>query len=213
MIPKIIHQMWIGPYAKPDKLMDTWKNLNPDWEYMEWNNDTIKNESFVNHELINNTPQYSGKKDIMSYEILKKYGGFFADADSDCIKSLDDFLLNNESFGCWESEEAKPGLIANGYLGCEKNSPLMDLLINDLKKLTSVQEAWMQTGPLLLTKMVNTYNYTRLKIYPSGYFIPVHHTGLRQEGNGPTYCNQYWGTSKKLYLSGNFGVNKVKEKY
>ena len=25
-IPKIIHQLWIGPKSPPTKLMDTWKN-------------------------------------------------------------------------------------------------------------------------------------------------------------------------------------------
>jgi len=27
-IPKIIHQLWIGPKIPPTKFMDTWKNKN-----------------------------------------------------------------------------------------------------------------------------------------------------------------------------------------
>ena len=28
-IPKIIHQLWIGPKPAPSKLMQTWKEKNP----------------------------------------------------------------------------------------------------------------------------------------------------------------------------------------
>ena len=34
MIPKIIHQIWIGPKESPTKPMDSWKNKNPDFEYI-----------------------------------------------------------------------------------------------------------------------------------------------------------------------------------
>ncbi len=33
MIPKIIHQIWIGPKPAPTKFMDTWRDKNPDFEY------------------------------------------------------------------------------------------------------------------------------------------------------------------------------------
>jgi len=40
-IPKIIHQVWIGPKPAPLKWMDTWKKFNPDWEYVLWDNKKI----------------------------------------------------------------------------------------------------------------------------------------------------------------------------
>jgi hypothetical protein len=37
MIPKIIHQIWVGPKKKPDIWIDTFKkdyiNDNPEWDY------------------------------------------------------------------------------------------------------------------------------------------------------------------------------------
>ena len=36
MIPKIIHQIWIGPRPAPEKLMATWKEKNPSFEYIRW---------------------------------------------------------------------------------------------------------------------------------------------------------------------------------
>ena len=36
-IPKIIHQIWIGPKPRPHILMDSWRLKNPDFEYILWN--------------------------------------------------------------------------------------------------------------------------------------------------------------------------------
>lgn len=35
-IPRIIHQIWIGPKPAPTKFMDTWKDKHPDFEYIRW---------------------------------------------------------------------------------------------------------------------------------------------------------------------------------
>ena len=39
-IPKIIHQVWIGPKNKPNIYINTWKidyiKANPDWQYVLW---------------------------------------------------------------------------------------------------------------------------------------------------------------------------------
>ena len=44
-IPKIIHQIWIGPKKKPDLWMDTWSNdyvkKYSDFEYVLWDNKRI----------------------------------------------------------------------------------------------------------------------------------------------------------------------------
>ncbi|HCT52382.1 MAG TPA: mannosyltransferase, partial [Balneola sp.] len=42
MIPKIIHQIWIGDQSKrPSEMMKTWQDMNPDWEYMLWTDDNL----------------------------------------------------------------------------------------------------------------------------------------------------------------------------
>ena len=38
-IPKIIHQLWIGPKPPPTKFMDTWRDKNPEFQYIRWNED------------------------------------------------------------------------------------------------------------------------------------------------------------------------------
>lgn len=51
-VPKIIHQVWIGPLPPPQKWMVTWKAKNPDWKYMFWGNRELKNHKWKNQHLI-----------------------------------------------------------------------------------------------------------------------------------------------------------------
>ena len=85
MIPKIIHQIWLGDQNKrPIELMKTWKELNPTWEYKVW----TEKEMFplINQMQFNQYgATYNGKANILRYEILYNYGGFFIDADSTLV--------------------------------------------------------------------------------------------------------------------------------
>ena len=97
-IPKIIHQIWIGPKPKPTKFMDTWKEKNPDFEYICWSEEEIEKRQIVFkcQEKIDEIEEINGKADILRWEILYKYGGVFLDADSICIEPIDDELLNKK---------------------------------------------------------------------------------------------------------------------
>ena len=46
-IPKIIHQLWIGPKPAPTKLMDTWKDKNPNFTYIRWNEEEILKRNVI----------------------------------------------------------------------------------------------------------------------------------------------------------------------
>jgi len=46
-IPKIIHQLWIGDKPRPSKLMDTWRDKNPDFEYICWNEEEMQKRKFI----------------------------------------------------------------------------------------------------------------------------------------------------------------------
>jgi mannosyltransferase OCH1-like enzyme len=193
-IPKLIHQIWIGPHSGPEPLMRTWQQKNPDWDYCLWTEETLP--KLRNQEAYEATPEWSGKADIIRYELLFDYGGFFIDADSRCLRPLPDDLLDNECFAVWENEELRKGLISNGYLASVPGCLLMKALIDQIGKLDSgiLQKylPWKITGPVLLTNMVQALNYTGLRIYPSWYFIPRHHTGFLSPRADESYADQYW---------------------
>ncbi len=200
-IPKVIHQIWIGNQNKrPSKMMQTWIDKNPSWEYMLWSEDNIP--TLINNKHFRNMREYSGKADILRYELLLNYGGFYIDADSVCLKPLEDWLCDNDSFACYENEVFRGGLIANGYLASTKNNELMGLLVEELKEVKNINEhrAWIVSGPVLLTNTYRKYAYEKLKIYPSHYFIPQHHSCTeRYSGLDHIFAEQYWGNTQSLY--------------
>ena len=205
-IPKIIHQLWIGTKPAPITLMNTWKEKNPDFEYIFWNE-----QEFINRKMkfrcqnkINEIEEINGKADILRWEILYKYGGVFIDADSICIEPIDDELMNKKSFAGWEQEELRPGLIATGTMGFPIGHPLVGAAINwILKNEVSQQKAqmmaWQSVGPGLLTRMYNTGAFKDFHIFPSYTFLPIHLTGKEYHGHGKIYAYQAWGSTKQSY--------------
>jgi len=195
-IPKIIHQIWVGDQdERPAKMMQTWKDMNPDWEYKLWTDDNLP--PLKAQAQFDKMVQLHGKADILRYEILYQEGGFYIDADSQCVLPLEDFLLNNDSFACYENEQVRGGLIANGYLAATKGNDLMKLLTHMINRIPDINktDAWIMTGPQLLTTIVNQFNYKELTVYPSHYFIPKHHSGIEYTGNGKVFAKQYWGST------------------
>ena len=205
-IPKIIHQIWIGPKPAPTKLMDTWKDKNPDYTYIRWNEKEIKKRKLTLNcsNRINEIEEINGKADIIRWEILYEYGGVFLDADSICIEPLDDVLMTKKCFSGWENEEARPGLIATGTMGFPPKHPLVANAIewikeNEVTYAKTNQKAWYNVGPGLLTRMYDTKLYKDLHIFPSYTFLPYHFTGREYIGHGKIYAYQEWGSTKQSY--------------
>lgn len=204
MIPKIIHQFWIGDKPAPMSLIDTWKAYHPSWLHILWTEDLLKQHfpnGLVNQKQYDIMPELNGKCDIARYEILNKFGGFFVDADAECTNSLDDFFLLNDSFSCYENEIVRKNLIAAGYLGSTKDNQLMGLLIKQLNLLNKEDlligkhTAWRTVGPLFLTSVIHKHSYNSISVYPSYYFIPKHYTGIQYNGPAKIYAKQYWGST------------------
>ena len=198
MIPKIIHQIWLGDQSKrPTELINTWKEVNPDWEHKLWTEENIP--ELRCQAQFDALDELAGKADILRYEILFNEGGFYIDADSRALEPLDDFFLDNDSFCCYENETTREGLLANGYLGSIKGCKLIDMLLNVIEeaspeffKTLPHLMAWQVVGPMLLTNTVHDFAYDDIKIYPSHWFIPKHYSGISYEGSDKIYCEQYY---------------------
>jgi len=204
-IPKIIHQIWIGPKPAPIKLMNTWKEKHPDFEYIFWNEKEFENRKmkFECQKQIDDIEEINGKADIMRWEILYKYGGVFLDADSICIESFDEEIMNKPCFAGWEQEEVRAGLIATGTMGFPVKHPLVKGAIHWIKNNPVTQKegfmAWQSVGPGLLTRMYNSGKFNDLHIFPSYTFLPIHLTGIEYKGHGKIYAYQAWGSTKQSY--------------
>lgn len=206
MIPKIIHQIWIGTNPEPTKFMKTWEDKNPHFEYIKWNEQEVKKRGkiFECQKQINEMEEMCGKADIMRWEILYEYGGIAMDADSICIEKIDEVLYETKGFLTWENEQCRQGLLAVGIMAFPPKHELVKNAIENIKnKCVSValtkKRAWQTTGPCLLTEMYNKGNYKELVLLPSYSFLPIHYTKLEYKGHGKVYAYQEWGSSKQNY--------------
>ena len=202
-IPRILHQIWIGPKPAPIHLMDTWRDKHPDFEYIRWSESELVKRGFVSEcaEQIDAMPEINGKADIYRWEILHKYGGIFVDADSVCVEPFDETFLARTAFAGFENETIRKGLVATGTMGFVPGYPLCRTAIDQTRgsPIDISRRAWYTVGPGLLTRLLGAGKYRDFTVYPSFYFIPVHFTGMTYIGHKRVYAHQIWGNTKSLY--------------
>lgn len=205
-IPKIIHQIWIGPKAPPTKMMETWKNKHPDFEYILWTEQECVDRGmiFECQTQIDAIHEIVGKADIMRIEILYRYGGVYVDADSICIEPVDDRFMSKRAFAFYENENVRKGLVINCAMGFEPGHLLCRDMMDWIKSAESANyinkyKAWFAVGPGLLTRLLDTGKYRDFSVFPSHYFLPIHFTGARYDGHKKVYAYQEWANTKESY--------------
>lgn len=102
MIPKIIHYIWLGnnPMSQEiRKCIESWKQHMPDYQYMLWDDDAIKqiDMAFV-YEAIS-VGKYAFASDVIRLWALAKYGGLYLDTDVKVLKSFDSLLTEQAFIG------------------------------------------------------------------------------------------------------------------
>jgi mannosyltransferase OCH1-like enzyme len=205
-IPKIIHQIWIGPKPRPNVLMDSWRLKNPDFEYILWNEAEFEKRGikFECQNRIDSIEEINGKADIIRWEIAYRFGGIFIDADSICVEPIDSYLMAHTAFAGYENETMRPTLVATGTMGFPPEYPLCRaaidwILKNPVSQRESGRRAWFNVGPGLLTLMLSSNLYPEFKVLPSHTFLPIHYTGHKYEGHDKVYAYQEWGSTKQSY--------------
>jgi len=185
-ILRTIHIVWVGDESKrPENWINSWRQKNPGWTVRIWGNRDLTGLAWENHRHIS--------------EILDKFGGFAVDADSVCVRPLEDWLFESRIFACWENEIIVPGLIANGYVYSHPGNPLIRQVIDDIHEQPEMSDrAPAMTGPLRLTQAFRKMRYADLTIYPSHYFIPNHYRGLTYNGGGPVFAHQHWFSTRQF---------------
>lgn len=200
MIEKKLHFIWIGDESKrPDNCIDTWREKNPDYEVKVWGNEHLRSYNWHLDEWMRamGPRELCGVADLMRFEILWREGGITLDADSICIRPLEDWLLETGEFAAWEGEHIMDnGLIGVSVLGAVKGSLFFEQIVKDFlaEEVVINDMAWIVTGPLRLTNTWKKYRYP-LTIYPSHYFYAWHHSGHVWKGPGIKFAKQLWGST------------------
>lgn len=171
LIPKIIHLIWLGPRPYPEYAIENlkeWISLNPDYKFFLWT-DNEQNQSFVLPKVeikligkdfvfkflkkeYEQNSLYAGKADVLRFELLYEYGGFYTDYDNRCCKNLDVFAYSTEFLSVFEFEKL-PKLMPDpvtgefieprlhiGVIGAKQNHPAFLNIFEKIKKAHSFFE-------------------------------------------------------------------------
>lgn len=164
MIPKIIHQIWLGENPVPDQFR-VWSSdiqkKHPDWEYRFWTDENI--QEFDAKALLEECESFAAKSDVIRLLAVAKYGGVYLDMDIECLKPLDT-LINVSAFAARESKKN----ICNAVFGAARNHHSVLRQIHELPDCVYKPTTW---GVELMTKEFSKLN-SGVTLYPKEFFYP-----------------------------------------
>jgi inositol phosphorylceramide mannosyltransferase catalytic subunit len=218
VIPKKIHQIWLGGEipSKYNRLINLWKEKNPNWEFKLWNDNDVKKMKLINQKLFNASNNFGFKSDVLRYEILYEHGGLYVDTDFQCIKSFDD--LTYLDFFTGGGYSTFPHAY-NGLIASKPKHELMLNVINVLKEKENLDtkmgfdKILKFTGPDFFSNIFLSYikknTVDKIISFPRLFFYalpPGIRKEIRNENNDVlkkissyttdiSYCLHLWHTS------------------
>lgn len=218
MIPRILHYIWIGGAPFPplvERCVASWHQQMPDWEYREWNEQSIAKAMGLDSfdEVLAIWPSYVREalearkfafvSDYVRLWALEREGGVYMDVDFEVYRSFEP-LLNNHFFAGYEGSKRKPvmmGVIASEPHGVWVSEMMHSYDNRSFRLSDGSYDLTPNTGffsDLLETKgfipdgiekdvFFDGVTEAVIHVYPVHYFCPVLTTGesLRNE---ETFC-------------------------
>jgi len=221
IIPKKIHQIWIGKRKLPKKYlnwMKTWKTINSDWEYNFWDDKKIKELNFKNQDLYDSSNNVGFKSDIARYEILNQFGGLYVDTDLECIKKIPEHFRNFDYISCIVFDNSPQ--IANGVIFAKPNAKINSNVMKNILKSSNEESALdilNCSGANLITReyfKLEKEERDKILILPSNYFYPIPNFIIGNESDKEKFITKetigihYWEVS---WMKGNL-IKRIVEK-
>jgi len=198
-IPKIIHQIWIGPKPEPTIWTDTFRidylSAHPEYEYRLWNDEQVQIIlcKYPTIRILYDLEEtWNGKSDILRYVILHEHGGIYIDADSVWVNRRSfDILLDDCQCGLFAAREPGINHITGGIIGASVGHPIFMKLIHHLetylvvdgeisKKRYTRMRIKKGASKLLGPTLFNQYaQHETIKLFPSHYFYPITWHGIK----------------------------------
>jgi mannosyltransferase OCH1-like enzyme len=208
VIPKIIHQVWVGGKPIPElykSYMCGWVLFHPLWEYRLWTDDNVSDIPSINPAIYNKMTNVGAKSDYIRYAVLHDFGGLYADTDFECLKSHDDLLWL--SFFSSVADNKTPCVYA-GHMGCHPRHKTMQSCLSGIHNFNDSSSANIlnTTSVYFLTRNIFsscTEDDTATVMFPPEYFYPFPGNMRKQQNENirksfcteNTYAIHHWGTS------------------
>ncbi|MGR8826207.1 glycosyl transferase [Leuconostoc citreum] len=128
MIERKIHYVWFGGEVPKNvkNLVEQWKEKLPDWEFFFWNENNLphfENDEYT--QLIIKNQKLGFASDLLRYQLVNEYGGFYLDTDMEIHRNLDGLLIQDTVFGFMYDNN-----LHTGMFGANSQSKWLQKMIN-----------------------------------------------------------------------------------
>lgn len=183
MIPKKVHYCWFGRGEKPklvQKCIASWKKYMPDYEIVEWNEDSFDVNMNAYTRMCYEEKKYAFLSDYVRLLVVYENGGIYFDTDVEVVRPFDDLLIDGAFFGFENDTHVASGL---GF-GAKKGHPVVRQMLKEYEPLLDGQHGTvgcphLNTDALLkfgLKQNGQHQNLGDVVVYPADYFNPMDST-------------------------------------
>jgi hypothetical protein len=147
LIPRIFHQIWVGPEPLPDEYAaygQTWLDHHPGWERRLWSEDNLPEG--LRPEVYERLRAPAERANVLRLELLSRQGGVYVDTDFECLRSIEPLIEDAELF----ITLAKPGRVNNALMGSVPGHPLIAEALDQIRPVEFFGHDKARTGTRLL---------------------------------------------------------------
>ena len=137
MIPKIIHQVWLGD-PMPDKfvkLHEKLKETNPSWQIKLWDEESI--EILLCDCFAYAHATKAGSSNVVRLIALQQYGGVYFDLDFVAVKPIDEL----EKYSAFVARQPD-GVLCNAAMGATPSHPWINAMLENYGEYQKKDAAW-----------------------------------------------------------------------
>lgn len=161
MIPRHLHQFWVGP-IEPEiaGMMSGVKLMHPDWTVFWWDDKTIERLGLDFNYLLARCKNMAGVSNVVRLHAVNQLGGVWIDSDCEMLKPIDP-LLENSAFVA----EQDAGRTCNACFGAVPQHPWIEWQIKHQERLMCEDAA---EGVYVMSEAPRD----GVTIVPTSYFYP-----------------------------------------
>lgn len=204
MIPRILHQIWVGTAPVPERWAQAWRDMHLGWEYRLWREPDIAAlglENSLAFATYMATVRPYGAADVARVEILYREGGVYVDIDSRPLRSLEGAPFMDAGFFAGYENPNHPGRIANGTMGAVAGHPVLRTYIDLIRDADVLEPAWDTVGGTALTRAVAMHaERDDIAILPCRTFYP-HNLDGDAPGDEESYTDHFWASTLGGYAA------------
>ena len=127
------------------------------------------NEIIPEDKIFLSDGSYAAFSDMFRYRMIQKTGRAWVDADTICLRP--DWYFENNIFASYEIHDNEKR-VANGVLGLDKDSKILEYLVDNSSISNKENLEWGELGPKLLTKAFIEFDYMKYA-KPTEVFLGV----------------------------------------